>query len=82
MYPLHGSIPAMQCKHPLLPAVRDSTRVAVYDYWLAKRRRLGKPIMRRLQAPTPIADSNPYNVFRWGGRAASCPYLLFFYVFG
>ncbi len=40
--------------------------MAVYEYWLAKRKRRGKPILRRLCAPTPIADSNPYNVFRWG----------------
>lgn len=44
--------------------VRDTTRVAVYDYWLAKRRQRGKPLLRRLHAPTPITDSNPYNVFR------------------
>lgn len=39
-------------------------RVAVYEYWLQKRKKRGKPILRRLQAPTPPNDSNPYNVFR------------------
>lgn len=39
---------------------------AVYDYWAAKRKRWQKPIMRRLQAPTPASDTNPFNVFRCG----------------
>ena len=45
-------------------AARDTARNAVYDYWLAKRRRGNRPLLRRLQAPTPINDNNPYNVFR------------------
>lgn len=45
-------------------AVRDTIRVTVYDYWLQKRQQLGQPILRRLQAPTPPNDNNPYNVFR------------------
>lgn len=36
----------------------------VYGYWAAKRKRWGKPIMRRLQAPTIASDTNPYNTFR------------------
>ncbi len=46
-------------------AARDTTRVAVYEYWLGKRKRRGRPVLRRLLAPTPVSDSNPYNVFRW-----------------
>lgn len=45
-------------------AARESIRVAVYDYWLAKRKRLERPLLRRLQAPTPIGDNDPYHVFR------------------
>lgn len=37
----------------------------VYGYWSAKRKRWGKPILRRLQAPTVASDTNPYNTFRW-----------------
>ncbi|KAG2498114.1 hypothetical protein HYH03_003872 [Edaphochlamys debaryana] len=43
---------------------RDPILAAVYDYWKGKRERMGKPIMRRLQAPTNPSDTNPYNVFR------------------
>ena len=43
---------------------RDAIFSAVYEYWKAKRRRLGKPMLRKLQAPTAIADTNPFNVFR------------------
>jgi len=39
----------------------------VYEYWAAKRRKWGKPLMRRLQAPTNPSDANPYNVFRCVG---------------
>ena len=47
-------------------AAREATRVAVYEYWLAKRKREGRPLLRMLQAPTPPNDNNPYNVFRCG----------------
>lgn len=40
----------------------------MYEYWLEKRKRLGCPILRRFQAPTPPNDNNPYNVFRCGIR--------------
>jgi hypothetical protein len=50
----------------------------VYGYWAAKRKRWGKPILRRLQAPTIASDTNPYNTFRcvWlrvcgGGRCSA-----------
>jgi enhancer of polycomb-like protein len=36
----------------------------VYDYWVDKRKRLGKPIMRRLQMPPFVTDPNPFAVFR------------------
>lgn len=48
----------------LPPAARDTIRADVYNYWLQRRKALGRPLMRRLQAPTPINDQNPYNVFR------------------
>ncbi|XP_061359258.1 uncharacterized protein LOC133303369 [Gastrolobium bilobum] len=37
---------------------------SVYDYWKEKRERWQKPILRRLQPPPPVNDTNPYNVFR------------------
>jgi hypothetical protein len=45
---------------------RDTICRDVYQYWLAKRKKWGKPLLRRLQAPTPANDSNPHRVFRWG----------------
>lgn len=44
---------------------RESIATVVYDYWMAKRLRLDRPLLRRLQAPTPINDQNPYRVFRY-----------------
>lgn len=37
---------------------------SVYSYWKEKRERWQKPILRRLQPPPPVNDTNPYNVFR------------------
>lgn len=37
---------------------------SIYSYWREKRERLHKPILRRLQPPPPVNDTNPYNVFR------------------
>jgi enhancer of polycomb-like protein len=54
---------ALQMLHETCPA-RDTLRAAVYDYWLDKRRRLGRPLLRRLQAPTPLNNNDPYRVFR------------------
>ncbi len=51
-------------------ALRESLRARpqichdVYQYWAAKRKRLGRPLVRRLQAPTPASDNNPFNTFR------------------
>ncbi|KAI3698967.1 hypothetical protein L2E82_42909 [Cichorium intybus] len=37
---------------------------SIYSYWKEKRERWLKPILRRLQPPPPVNDTNPYNVFR------------------
>ncbi|KFK42281.1 enhancer of polycomb-like protein [Arabis alpina] len=37
---------------------------AIFNYWKDKRKRWQKPILRRLQPPPPVNDTNPYNVFR------------------
>ncbi|GMH45154.1 hypothetical protein BSKO_13111 [Bryopsis sp. KO-2023] len=42
----------------------DATLEKVYQYWVSKRKRKKKPLLRRLQAPTQPADNNPFNVFR------------------
>ncbi|KAL5205313.1 hypothetical protein ABZP36_033522 [Zizania latifolia] len=44
--------------------VRYGVFQAVYNYWKAKREQWQKPILRRLQPPPPVNDTNPYNVFR------------------
>ncbi|XP_068642561.1 uncharacterized protein [Aristolochia californica] len=45
-------------------SVRYAVLQSVYNYWKAKRERWQKPILRRLQPPPPVNDTNPYNVFR------------------
>ncbi|EFN60164.1 hypothetical protein CHLNCDRAFT_133649 [Chlorella variabilis] len=45
-------------------SARDTIRADVYAYWVARRKAMGRPLMRRLIAPTPVNDQNPYNVFR------------------
>lgn len=45
-------------------AVRQPVKDAVYQYWLDKRKRLGKPLLRRLQPPTNPSDTNPHSCFR------------------
>ncbi|XP_028794977.1 uncharacterized protein LOC114750547, partial [Neltuma alba] len=54
-----AAIEALQTQ-PIKYAVIHS----VYDYWKEKRERWQKPILRRLQPPPPVNDTNPYNVFR------------------
>ncbi|KAG2725849.1 hypothetical protein I3843_01G084100 [Carya illinoinensis] len=54
-----AAIEALQA-HSLKYAVLQS----VYNYWKEKRERWQKPILRRLQPPPPVNDTNPYNVFR------------------
>jgi enhancer of polycomb-like protein len=39
-------------------------RLRVFEFWKEKRKTLQKPMLRRLQAPTPECDANPYLVFR------------------
>ena len=51
---------AMDMVQPLRPIMRD----AVYGYWADKRKRTGKPFIRRLWAPTSSSDQNPFSVFR------------------
>lgn len=41
----------------------------VYDHWRRKRSRAGRPLLRRLRAPTAPADTNPFHVFRPRERA-------------
>ncbi|KAG6548528.1 hypothetical protein Mapa_010016 [Marchantia paleacea] len=43
---------------------RQAVLTAVYDFWKSKRDRWQKPILRRLQPPPPVNDTNPFNVFR------------------
>lgn len=50
------SLQAHLVKYPVLESV--------YNYWKEKRERWQKPILRRLQPPPPVNDTNPYNVFR------------------
>ncbi|CAO2815206.1 unnamed protein product [Amaranthus hypochondriacus] len=45
-------------------AVKYAVLESVYWYWKEKRERWQKPILRRLQPPPPVNDTNPYNVFR------------------
>ncbi len=58
---------ALAAGQPLRAPVRD----AVLAYWRRKRAARGKPLLRRLQAPTSSSDTNPFNVFR-RGPAALC----------
>lgn len=45
-------------------SLRTAVIQSVYYYWKSKRERWQKPILRRLQPPPPVNDTNPYNVFR------------------
>ncbi|CAL1373865.1 unnamed protein product [Linum trigynum] len=45
-------------------SVRYVVLQSVYNYWKEKRERWQKPVLRRLQPPPPVNDTNPYNVFR------------------
>ncbi|KAK9867296.1 hypothetical protein WJX84_005761 [Apatococcus fuscideae] len=47
-----------------MPGLRPPVRDAVFQYWKTKRVGQGKPLLRRLQAPTIPSDTNPFNVFR------------------
>ncbi|KAK9684103.1 hypothetical protein RND81_10G186500 [Saponaria officinalis] len=56
---LDAAVEALQAQ-PLKHTVLES----VYLYWREKRERWQKPVLRRLQPPPPVNDTNPYNVFR------------------
>ncbi|XP_020100573.1 uncharacterized protein LOC109718652 isoform X3 [Ananas comosus] len=56
---LNSAIEALQSL-----SVRYAVFRSVHNYWKAKRERWQKPILRRLQPPPPVNDTNPYNVFR------------------
>lgn len=58
---------AMDGVQPLRPIMRD----AVYNYWAEKRKRAGRPFIRRLWAPTSASDQNPFGVFRCDLPAAA-----------
>ncbi|GAB4856942.1 hypothetical protein Ancab_014860 [Ancistrocladus abbreviatus] len=45
-------------------SIKYAVLESVYSYWKEKRERWQKPILRRLQPPPPVNDTNPYNVFR------------------
>ncbi|KAK9293160.1 hypothetical protein L1049_021147 [Liquidambar formosana] len=45
-------------------SIRYGVFQSIYNYWKEKRERWQKPILRRLQPPPPVNDTNPYNVFR------------------
>jgi enhancer of polycomb-like protein len=47
------------------PIGSNKTVIAeVWGYWVAKRQRLKKPLLRRFWPVTSINDSNPHLVFR------------------
>ncbi|XP_065863603.1 uncharacterized protein [Euphorbia lathyris] len=56
-----NAIEAMQAQ---VQSIRYQVFQSVYSYWKEKRERWQKPILRRLQPPPPVNDTNPYNVFR------------------
>mmetsp|Transcript_22142 Transcript_22142/g.48595 ORF Transcript_22142/g.48595 Transcript_22142/m.48595 type:complete len:454 (-) Transcript_22142:10-1371(-) len=47
-----------------LTSTREAVCAAVYQYWVSKRAKWGKPLMRPYQMPPPVTDTNPFNVFR------------------
>jgi len=36
----------------------------VYRYWIEKRKRIGKALMRQFQQPPPVEDPSPFIAFR------------------
>lgn len=60
---LYSRLEALQMLEETCPS-RDTIRVAVYEYWLAKRAKLGRPLLRKLQAPTALNNQDPFKVFR------------------
>ena len=60
---IYPKIDALQMLEETCPS-RDTIRDAVYEYWMAKRAKLGRPLLRKLQAPTPLNNQDPFKVFR------------------
>ncbi|KAJ0988158.1 hypothetical protein J5N97_006514 [Dioscorea zingiberensis] len=56
---LDAAIEALQSQSTRFPIFQS-----IYNYWREKRERWQKPVLRRLQPPPPVNDTNPYNVFR------------------
>ncbi|XP_024018444.1 uncharacterized protein LOC21393751 [Morus notabilis] len=55
---------AMEALQAQAQNIRYAVIQSAYNYWKEKRERWQKPILRRLQPPPPVNDTNPYNVFR------------------
>uniref|UniRef100_A0A2P2KEX2 Enhancer of polycomb-like protein n=1 Tax=Rhizophora mucronata TaxID=61149 RepID=A0A2P2KEX2_RHIMU len=55
---------AVEALQPQAQSIRYAAVQFVYNYWKEKREKWQKPILRRLQPPPPVNDTNPYNVFR------------------
>ena len=66
-----GALPSPALVHPS-PASPPPLAPAVYAHWLSKRKRLGKPVLRRLQQPPAVTDPNPFAVFRPREKANRC----------
>uniref|UniRef100_A0A251UAZ5 Putative enhancer of polycomb protein n=1 Tax=Helianthus annuus TaxID=4232 RepID=A0A251UAZ5_HELAN len=49
---------------PSILSIKYGVFQSIYNYWKEKRERWQKPVLRRLQPPPPVNDTNPYNVFR------------------
>ncbi|CAN0840431.1 Enhancer of polycomb homolog 2 [Linum grandiflorum] len=58
-----AAIEALQA-HAQTQSITYGLLRTVYNYWKEKRERWQKPVLRRLQPPPPVSDTNPYNVFR------------------
>lgn len=48
----------------LLGQRSSKTLEPVYEYWIDKRRRLGKALMRQYQEPPPRGNTDPHVAFR------------------
>ncbi|KAL2928150.1 Enhancer of polycomb-like protein 2 [Bienertia sinuspersici] len=59
LLPIDAAAEALQSQ-----SIKSAVLESVYWYWKKKREKWQKPILRRLQPPPPVNDTNPYNVFR------------------
>eukprot|EP00268_Persea_americana_P047310 TRINITY_DN4918_c0_g1_i2.p1 TRINITY_DN4918_c0_g1~~TRINITY_DN4918_c0_g1_i2.p1 ORF type:complete len:479 (+),score=102.58 TRINITY_DN4918_c0_g1_i2:778-2214(+) len=65
IYELVSRVLARRLKEALQSlSIRYPVFQSVYNYWKEKREQWQKPILRQLQPPPPVNDTNPYNVFR------------------